>query len=133
MDRLAACVLSTCLLLGCNRSSTEYFGTTEPRHPPDEVWTNLSSEPEWIDPGKCTEVAGGTVIMNTFAGLTQPHPVSLEPMPDVAERWDVSDDGSVYTFHLRESRWSDGTPVTAHDFEYAWKRVLNRELSLIHI
>ena len=41
----------------------------------------------------------------------------------MAESWDVSDDGLTYTFHLRESNWSDGTPLTAHDFEYTWKRL----------
>ncbi|HIV63135.1 MAG TPA: peptide ABC transporter substrate-binding protein [Candidatus Butyricicoccus avistercoris] len=45
-----------------------------------------------------------------------------------AESMDVSDDGLVYTFHLRENaKWSDGKPVTAHDYEYGWKRLLNPE------
>ena len=45
-----------------------------------------------------------------------------------AESMDVSDDGLVYTFHLREdAKWSDGEPVTAHDYEYGWKRLLNPE------
>ena len=45
--------------------------------------------------------------------------------PDVAESWQVSEDGCTYVFHLRDDvRWSDGTPVTAGDFEYAWKRML---------
>jgi oligopeptide transport system substrate-binding protein len=117
---LAACAL------GCDPEPSRYFGTTKPRHPPDEVWTNLGSEPEWIDPGKCSDSAGGTVIFNVFAGLTQSHPQTLQPMPDVAERWDVSADGRTYTFHLRPSVWSDGVALTAHDFEYAWKRVLDR-------
>ena len=43
--------------------------------------------------------------------------------PGVAESWDVSDDGLTYTFHLRKSNWSDGTPLTANDFEYTWKRL----------
>jgi ABC-type oligopeptide transport system substrate-binding subunit len=90
------------------------------------VWTNLGAEPEWIDPGKCSESAGGVVASNLFAGLTQAHPQSLQPMPDVARSWDISSDGTVYTFHLRPTQWSDGTPLTAHDFEYAWKRVLDR-------
>ncbi len=45
-----------------------------------------------------------------------------------AESMDVSDDGLVYTFHLRENaKWSDGETVTAHDYEYGWKRLLNPE------
>lgn len=116
-------------LLGCEREPRDYFGTTTPRHGPDEIWTNLGAEPEWIDPGKCSEVSGGTLIFNLFAGLTQPHPGTLAPMPDVARGWDVSADGRRYVFHLRETQWSDGAPLTAHDFEYAWKRVLDRELA----
>lgn len=47
-----------------------------------------------------------------------------------AESMEVSDDGTVYTFHLRENaKWSDGEPVTAHDYEYGWKRLLNPEYS----
>lgn len=43
-----------------------------------------------------------------------------------AESYDVSDDGLVYTFHLRkDAKWSDGVPVTAHDYEYGWKRLLD--------
>ena len=45
-----------------------------------------------------------------------------------AESMDVSDDGLVYTFHLRkDAKWSDGQPVTAADYEYGWKRLLNPE------
>jgi oligopeptide transport system substrate-binding protein len=46
-------------------------------------------------------------------------------MPDVARSWDVSADGRSYRFHLRKTTWSDGRPLTAHDFEYSWKRVLD--------
>jgi oligopeptide transport system substrate-binding protein len=108
-------------------AGTRYFGTTTPRHGPEEVWTNLMSEPEWIDPGKCSDNVGGTLIMNAFAGLTQTHPQTLQPMPDVASDWDVSADGRQYVFHLRPTCWSDGTPLTARDFEYSWKRVLARD------
>jgi ABC-type oligopeptide transport system substrate-binding subunit len=118
---LAAVMLAT----ACEQGGGEYFGTTRPRHGPGEVWTNLGSEPEWIDPGKCSDASGGVVIFNLFAGLTQLHPRTLAPMPDVARGWDVSADGRVYTFHLRPTFWSDGTPLTASDFEYSWKRVLD--------
>ncbi|MBX3385606.1 MAG: peptide ABC transporter substrate-binding protein [Phycisphaeraceae bacterium] len=48
-----------------------------------------------------------------------------EPRPGVAERWDISDDGLRYRFHLRpDAKWSNGEPVTAHDFVYSWRRAL---------
>src|SRR5690606_14316791 len=54
---------------------------------------------------------------------------SLEPVPGVAERWEIAPDGKRYTFHLRKTaRWSDGRPVTAHDFAYAWRRLQDPKL-----
>jgi oligopeptide transport system substrate-binding protein len=109
----------------CKRGAPGYYGTTEPLHGPDEIWTNMGTEPEWIDPGKAADTVSGFIVFNLFAGLTQPHPLTLDPMPDVAESWEISPDGMHYTFHLRESVWSDGTPLTAADFVYAWTRALD--------
>jgi oligopeptide transport system substrate-binding protein len=89
------------------------------------LWINNSSEPEWLDPNLLSDSAGSSLVWNMFAGLAQPHPQDLEPMPDIARRWDISPDRTLYTFHLRESTWSDGTPLTAHDFEWSWKRLLD--------
>ena len=85
----------------------------------------LGAEPETIDPGQVTGQPGGRVASNLFEGLTYRHPVDLSPQPGMAERWDLSPDGRTYTFHLRRAEWSDGTPLTADDFVYAWERVLN--------
>ena len=64
------------------------------------------------------------VINQLFSGLVDLGP-GLEIIPDVAESWEILEDGARYIFHLRRDvRWSDGVPVTAHDFEYAWKRAL---------
>jgi DNA-binding SARP family transcriptional activator len=65
------------------------------------------------------------IIEQLFSGLVEPTP-DMDVIPDVARRWEVLDGGRKYVFYLRDDvRWSDGVPVTAHDFEYAWKRVLN--------
>ena len=114
---------------GCSRKDTEYFGTVKPIHSPDEVWINNSNEPEWIDPGLCSDSTGGEVIRNMFAGLVDLHPATLEPMPEIAERYELSEDSKTYTFHLHQSTWSDGTPFTAHDFEWSWKRVLDPKIA----
>lgn len=50
-----------------------------------------------------------------------------EIIPGLAESYDVSEDGTVYTFHLRDAKWSDGVPVTAKDFEYSFLRTMNPE------
>jgi ABC-type oligopeptide transport system substrate-binding subunit len=63
-----------------------------------------------------------------FEGLTVPDPRTLEPLPGQAESWDVSPDGLTYTFHLRDGlRWTNGEPLAAEDFRYAWLRVLAPE------
>ena len=119
--------------VGCGSNPTDYFGTTRPLHPPDELWINNGQEPQFIDPGRCSDSAGGEIIRNAFAGLTEPHPKTVEAMPDIAERWDISDDGKEYTFYLRKSGWSDGTPLTAHDFAWSWLRVLDPKLESRYI
>ncbi|MFC1758443.1 peptide ABC transporter substrate-binding protein [Planctomycetota bacterium] len=122
-------LISVCVfLLGCGSKSSDYFGTTRPLHPPDELWINNGPEPQFIDPGKCADSAGGEIIGNVFAGLTEPHPQTVEAKPDIAERWEISEDGKEYTFYLRKSGWSDGVPVTARDFAWSWLRVLDPKL-----
>lgn len=111
--------------LGCRPAETGYFGTTTPRHPPTEIWINNAGEPEWLDPNRCADGNGGEIIWNTFAGLVQAHPATLEPMPEIATHWDVSADRQTYTFHLRPSQWSDGTPLTAHDFVFSFRRLVD--------
>lgn len=81
---------------------------------------NIGAEPLTLDPTLNGASDGGDVINNTYEGLVRE--ISGEVLPGIAETWDVSTDGTVITFHLRESNWSDGTPLTADDFVYAWKR-----------
>lgn len=118
-------VVAVLVTTGCKPTESRFFGTTTPRHGPDELWINNGGEPEWLDPGKCSDGAGGEILWNTFAGLVQAHPATLEPMPELASRWDVSPDGRTYTFHLRPSEWSDGRPLTAHDFVYSFRRLVD--------
>ena len=113
------------LLAGCAPVASDFVGTTTPRHGPEELWINNGSEPEWLDPNRCSDSTGGEIIWNTFAGLVQAHPVTLEPEPDIATHWDVAPDGRTYTFHLRPSTWSDGRPLTAHDFVWSFRRLVD--------
>ncbi len=69
---------------------------------------------------------GNSFIMQSLvmSGLTE-LAADGSPLPELAESWDVSDDGLVYTFHLADAKWSNGDPVTAGDFVYAWQRLDN--------
>ena len=93
----------------------------DPRH----LLRNIG-EPEYLDPGLTTESEGGKVIHDTFEGLYT-YGADHTTWPNgVAESHTISEDGRTYTFKLRtNAKWSDGKPVTAHDFEFAWKRVLD--------
>lgn len=92
----------------------------------------LSDDPETFDTAQMSGAPEGRVAFNTFEGLLMPAQTtegaeSTKDLvrPGVAEDWEVSDDGKTYTFHLREdAKWSNGEPVTAEDFLYAWKRAI---------
>ncbi len=83
-------------------------------------------EPETIDPGLAGEESGITIAAALFEGLVR-RPAGEGPArPGVASSWESSADRLTWTFHLRpDARWSDGRPVTAGDFDYAWRRVLD--------
>ncbi len=81
--------------------------------------------PPTLDPGMATDNASATAIQQLFYGLVELN-TDMEIVPGIAQSWEVQEGGLKYIFRLRKNiRWSDGTPVTAGDFEYAWKRVLD--------
>ncbi len=137
---MLALVMVLSLFAGCSAPAEEPATadepaetvTEEPADAPEEepavaqelIW-NLGSEPKTIDPGLNAASDGGDVVNNMFEGLMRE--VNGEMQPAMAESYEMSDDGLVYTFTLRDTLWSNGEPVTAYDFEYAWARVLDPE------
>ena len=92
-------------------------------------WGN-GTELQDLDPHIVTGVSEQHVIMALLEGLVVEDPVDLHPTPGVAESWDISPDHRIYTFHLRHNaRWSNGDPVTAHDFIESYKRILMPSLA----
>lgn len=84
------------------------------------------TEPSSLDPQLTTGEPESRLNDAIFEGLTRFDARTLRPAPGVAESWDISEDGLVYTFHLRaNARWTNGEPVTAEDFVLSWKRLLN--------
>lgn len=88
----------------------------------------MNGEPETLDPNMNNYAASSNVLLNLFTGLYQYSTDGTSVEPGCAESHTVSDDGLTYTFKLREGlKWSDGSPLTAADFEYSWKRELKQE------
>ncbi|MCX8130742.1 MAG: peptide ABC transporter substrate-binding protein [Clostridia bacterium] len=85
---------------------------------------NVGMEPRYMDPALNNAIDGGMYIDQVFEGLTR-FDKDGKVIPGMAEKWEISADGTKYTFHLRKASWSDGKPVKAQEFEYAWKRALD--------
>jgi oligopeptide transport system substrate-binding protein len=91
----------------------------------DTLRMNIGSEPPSLDWDVTTDSTSFDVVSNLMVGLTQ-YTEKLSCAPACAKSWEVSDGGKRYLFHLRPTvLWTDGKPVVAADFEYAWKRLLN--------
>ncbi|HAM73095.1 MAG TPA: peptide ABC transporter substrate-binding protein [Verrucomicrobiales bacterium] len=115
---VAPLLLGLALLIG--------FPGCAPREPRADIVIINGGEPETLDPAICTGQPDGRVAAGLWEGLTRTDPSSAEPQPAIAERWEISPDGRVYTFHLRTNAvWSTGEPITAEDVVYSWRRVVN--------
>ena len=89
-----------------------------------EVTYNLGTEPATLDPGITATLADVNIDLQVFDGLTRIDSKNV-PQPAIAKSWTISKDGKTYMFTLRDAFWTNGMPVTAYDFEYAWKRRLH--------
>ncbi len=93
--------------------------------PADFTFVN-ETEVASVDPALITGHPEGRIAWSIFEGLARPRADNNLAEPGVAEHWDVSDDGRVYMFHLRDNaRWSNDDPVTSHDFLYSFRRLLD--------
>lgn len=93
--------------------------------PSQELHVNLRTEPPVLYPALATDTTSGLVLYHVLEGLTRLGE-NGQVRPGMATSWQVSDDGMTYTFFLRKTaKWSDGQPVTAHDFVYSWLKMLD--------
>jgi oligopeptide transport system substrate-binding protein len=83
------------------------------------------AEPPTLDPSLSTDTTSHNILLAMFEGLLTYDPYTNEGIPGVAESWSVSGDGTVYTFKLRKTTWSDGVPITAQSFVDSWLRTLS--------
>ena len=131
-------------LAACGRGTGRYFGAPTPPSRQRLVFLNLS-EPSSLDPALVSTSEEVNITRCLFEGLTRNDPLTLAPRAALATHYESDADGRLLTFYLRghrnprgvslpgweesdlrqPARWSDGSPVTAHDFVYSWRRVID--------
>lgn len=112
-------------LIGCDDTKTvnnELIDDTE-LAADQRIVINNTAEPESIDPHKVSAVPEGNIIRQMFIGLVDTDRQG-KTVPGMAQSWE-STDNKVWTFKLRDAKWSNGEPVTADDFVYSWQRLVN--------
>ena len=115
--------------MSCSVGSNKepFFGKTVP--PDRNILRYVTGdEPESLDPVVSTGQPEARIYMALFQALVEYHPKTMGPEPALAERWEVNNDSSEFKFYLRKNtRWSNGDPITAQDFVYSYRRALSKE------
>src|SRR5687768_14507182 len=113
----------------CNVASSNevFFGKTVP--PERNIFRYVTGdEPESLDPAISNGQPEARIYMALYDGLVEYHRKTMEPEPALAERWQPNNDSSEFKFYLRQNgRWSNGDPITAHDFVYSFRRALDKK------
>ncbi|NIT12710.1 MAG: peptide ABC transporter substrate-binding protein, partial [Candidatus Dadabacteria bacterium] len=125
-NNLLLLILFSIAYLGCSTSEdskNSQNGAQQPKR--DTLRINIGTEPPTLDWSKSTDSTSYTILINIMEGLTT-FDDDFKPVPALAKSWQLSEDGTVYTFKIRDGVfWSDGRPLRAKDFEYSWKRLLD--------
>ena len=108
-----------------NAFATKFFMYSKMSNGAKTLRINLASEPDYLDPALNSSVDGACLAANSFSGLYT-YNAEGKTVPACAESYKVSDDGLTYTVTLKKNlKWSDGSALTAADFEYSWKRAVS--------
>ncbi|MGE5702903.1 MAG: peptide ABC transporter substrate-binding protein [Clostridia bacterium] len=128
---LAAVALAGCSQPAANNQSSTNTTTPQTTEAPKDasnaaayLRANLKTEPVSLDPPKAYDPVAFEVLYNVLEGLVRLDEKHM-PVPAIAESWEITDGGKKYTFKLRDTKWSNGEPVTAQDFEASWKRMVD--------
>ena len=104
------------------------WAASHARPEPGTFYFGNAAEPFTLDPTLSDSSWENYIIGDLMMGLTTEDAMA-RPVSGMAERWEASPDGLTWTFHLRETHWSDGVPFTADDFLFAWRRLLDPKLA----
>ena len=113
----------------CGGRTAETGSASQPQAKAQKIVFALQNVPDGLDPGITNNSFAAPFLFNLFEGLIT-YDKDNNIIPALAESWTISDDGTVYTFRLRQGlKWSDGSPLTAHDFVYSYFRVLDPKIT----
>lgn len=123
---IASILGASLLFTGCSNTKDDTKSAGAKEKAPDKQVLNLAAGTEirTMDTARATDTDSGQVMRNVFEGLYNLGEGN-KPVPGVAKSYNISEDQTKYTFHLRKSKWSNGTPVTAKDFVFAWQRAVD--------
>ena len=115
------------LLVGCGAFQEQGMGQQDGRGDPNTLRFNLQAEIPDLDSTTTADAVSGAVLNNVMEGLYRLDE-DQQPQPAMAQSVEISDDKLTYIFSLRDGvKWSNGDPVTAQNFEYAWLRAMDPE------
>jgi oligopeptide transport system substrate-binding protein len=125
--RTTLLAMAAALAAGCGLPEGDYFGKVPENPDPTHFRFCNSGEPEYVDPALATDTASTPLVYLMFAGLTDwGTDFAGTAVPDLATHWEAAEDYRTFTYHLREGiQWSNGRPITSHDFAYHLQRILH--------
>lgn len=129
--RIMSIMLIVVMVLGLVACGSKETGKKEPSSEAKEkeLKIQLGASPDTLDPALNVMITGGNLLLQSFECLLIVDE-NGELQPGQAEKWEVSEDGLTWTFHLRDGlKWSDGSELTAKDFEYSWKRMCDPKVA----
>jgi oligopeptide transport system substrate-binding protein len=127
---LVAVVLASDVLTGCIPPQVKPSTDTpvSPATVPQGTLNLVGDDPNTLDPALVGDATSHDYVVQIFSGLVRPDN-NLQPMPDIAASWNISPDGTTYTFYLRrDATFQDGRQVKADDFKYSWERACDPAL-----
>ncbi|MFI5395701.1 MAG: ABC transporter substrate-binding protein [Candidatus Binatia bacterium] len=126
MRRLVLAAVLASLMVACRQSSEPSGGTPAASSGAQRLVSATISDPKTFNPLLVVDGASAAAVGDLFEGLVRLNPVTIEMEPRLAEKWEISADGTVYTFHLRHDvRWHDGVALTAADVAFTFDAIFD--------